>query len=257
MSKRDWKNSEEYKYLDNAENEQWAWEFLRRSESYRKDYEKYLDYPTIDDLDDFKDRPDFGEYYIGDPEIHANESYDEYLERCRGSKSTCIIDSIISDITEKYCLEGEGLPDPDSSDLPKLYYPNLIYFDPDLDFGEKHVVRMLRRKPVDESHHIACYFNLSYPLKDQMDEAYERLSKLQDYMVEEEKLDVPGDRATQPKYPRYIRLLDALKDNATERVILDTLYAENINAGRSNLTRNKKAARELVEGKYKILLYKK
>lgn len=39
---KDWKNEDEYKYMDNHTPELWAWEFLRRNPEYQKDWNDTL-----------------------------------------------------------------------------------------------------------------------------------------------------------------------------------------------------------------------
>ena len=41
----DWKDSKNYPNPDEADNSQWAWEFLRRNENYQADYQKYSTQP--------------------------------------------------------------------------------------------------------------------------------------------------------------------------------------------------------------------
>ncbi len=264
MNEYDWRNPNDYKYLDDADNNKWAWEFLRRSKKYRDDYEKYRGFPSIDDVEKFRNSQGFSRYYIGDPEILANETYGEYMDRCmKRSESEgregpgCAIDSIIGNVADEYCLVDESLPNPDCSDVPELYFPNLIYFNPDLDFGHENVVKMLRRKPEEESRHIACYFNLEYPLDDQITMAAERLLELQQYMTKNGHLKVIDQRATKGMYVRYLRLLDALNEKAGEEEMMDAIYPKGVDIERSTLTGNMKSARELSEGRHRILLYKK
>ncbi len=84
-----------------------------------------------------------------------------------------------------------------------------------------------------------------------------KLEKLQKCLVKIGEIDLVNERARRSNYPLYVRLLDALKDKATESVILNTLYVDDrSNAERNNLIDNKTAAHELANGKYKMLLYK-
>lgn len=78
----DWKNEDEYAFLDNAPPEVWAWEFLRRREDYRKDMDDYVKIvKKAKNLlgDKWKDG-DLLAYYIP-PKTDENETDEHWIKR--------------------------------------------------------------------------------------------------------------------------------------------------------------------------------
>lgn len=84
-SRPDWKNPDEYSYLKTADEEQFAWEFLRRSQSYQNDYKKYKKYYSskelLGDEENRRDKEFLKLYFNCAPPSKKQESYDDYMQR--------------------------------------------------------------------------------------------------------------------------------------------------------------------------------
>jgi hypothetical protein len=84
-SRPNWKDSDEYSYLKAADEEQFAWEFLRRNQCYQNNYKKYKNYQSSKELglneESRRDKEFLKLYFKCDPPSKKHESYDDYMQR--------------------------------------------------------------------------------------------------------------------------------------------------------------------------------
>lgn len=219
----DWKNIKEYDYLKDASHEQFAWEFLRRNESYQKDYKKYWKFPSRKALESNKDNKNFFyKYYDSDPPVRRKESYNAYSARVLKSGKMlpsggiCLYEEKRGNFIEKYDLERHddmSMYSPRNQNSPGFYCLNEEY----------PVFTTVRKKTLTEDFEDEMVFKISLllPIDEQIAKITaaaviksKNIIKIEKNSIEH-KVDV---------LIRYLRLLDANDKKATVDEILFYLY---------------------------------
>jgi len=182
-----WKNPDEYPDPTKTSDIQWAWEFLRRNKDYQKDYQNRNDIVMGNLLPD--------------------------------------------DICQKYGLHpNSAFPDPASNNPGEADYDDGVAFINPIRF--RGSVLSVVKPEFDETtgryhsevygdHDMEVYvrFDLSVPLKQQVDNVKESLYEMQ------KRLNIKPSYKKQD-FVRYLRILDALYDEAQNKEIARILYSD-------------------------------
>jgi hypothetical protein len=121
----DWKNEDDYAFTNDLNDEEWAWEFLRRNEEYREDFRQFQE--TIKQLKDEygkdpKEWPKDSRAFFYDPPRNKEESEKKWKNR--------IIDEYDTDpkqyrlekgYVKKWKLKSKNFIDPDGDSRPDFY----------------------------------------------------------------------------------------------------------------------------------------
>lgn len=202
----DWQDANAYP-ADPAEltSEQWAWEFIRRNESYQQAYEVGVRY-TKRWLNKNTDVKGFKEYFDCKPVARQQDTLSEYLKRCADKgidkpdiqpKTPDILSAFpFSKFSQKLNPGNNQHPDFD-----KYHYPKLYTFEEKTD--------LISEYDMENNDEIVMIFTLHLPIKQQINEAKNKLYELQnDY--QKNVGDLKARMRYQPEYfSNYLRYLDA------------------------------------------------
>ncbi len=211
MSKSDWKelpewkNLEDYAFMEGEKPEAWAWEFLRRNPDYRTDWQQ---------------AKVSGEKHIYDPPKKAGELEDQWMWRI-GVKENGNPQKILRKtfLARKWGLEQ--LYDPYASytqgvSFKKLEYPHLIFFPEefsDLIDDEDFVVDGTIRNGIQRvaSNRAVVVFDLTPTIGAQIKIAAKKLHRWQTQMNNAKKIKIESLGVKPEKWLRHLRVLDALR----------------------------------------------
>ena len=205
----DWKNPDDYAYTSQLDDAGWDWEFLRRDEEYVDDYHKYLndkeENPQPEKGNTFLFRttalpPECAENKKGwvkdcilcgeRPERHSAEAW---YGRKWGLKKIVSPEALYDPTTIQFTFHNKW-PQPILNDQIQDYF-----YQPD----DPHAPHL----PITTLKLLA--FDLSVPLKQQLEKAENYLLKEKKRLETAEKVDSSSHRNRTDIWPRYLRILDA------------------------------------------------
>lgn len=231
----DWKIKQNYPDAKSASKEQLAWEFLRRSPAYQKDYRRIRKMPGIDEMVKYANDTNFQKYYKTKPPMLPNETYNEFTERCK--KEQLEVSSVRDDLLEDYGIsEYSKQINPASNTPPKFsdYYPYSPKFRKSGTLTQYY------------SDEVLMTFSLTVNLDMQLKAAKKILLQRRKYLPRS------NQKSSNNLYIRYLRILDAkaskIPETEISRIIFNTADKSNsiINSGY-------KAGLKLRDGGYKTL----
>jgi Family of unknown function (DUF6499) len=228
MNKQGWRTGLGYPDPETASTVQWAWEFLRRNQEYRKDYLWIKHHPAYSEcpLDQ-----QMAEWFNCDPPALPGESLDSWQTRVwaqlvpgqrygRGFPASAC--------AEKWGLIRGILPDPDNNaawqedDFEISGHMLRSSAARDLRSGEKMNFVTPMTRHADE---LLTIFDLTQPIKPQINAAARLLGELQANGILKGLFENPNRRGRGPiSLLRYLRLLDAEQANAEPREVTEVLY---------------------------------
>ena len=241
-----WRNPDDYRFTRQLSREQWAWEFLRRNPDYRREWQAFWE--TWQALEaDYGKAPnrDFTRWKR-DPRAYVIETDDD----C--DSDSCKVDG------EKILIECHlgarwgfyKFPLNPDTDRPVI--------GQDLLWREVPVeARQVEAQDLDflgaDRGKVAMGFDLSLPLKEQLEASKKYLLALQRWMNKEQGLTRKRVATECAALTLCLRVLDALEQGAAEQQILDVLKADELPM--PDYAALKARAMELRQGAYRDLLH--
>ncbi len=212
----DWRDEAAYPRLNDLDETHWRWEFLRRRDDVRKDWEVYANDTFVENVSRSK--------------VASDTLYEQHIWSLDAPKFRAKVPNCL----HKYCLDG--LPNPSLASpsglkfQPSSYGLFISYSDeetmPDsfLEDSEQEEVeneRLAYQFP-DESHKSApstngveWNFDLSKPLSPQFNDA----RKYIDALCKELTIPKKRDKPTQQNLTMLLRVIDARQDDQTLETI--------------------------------------
>ena len=245
----DWREPNQYPNHKDTSLVQWAWEFLRRNPEYQKDYKQALEMPGDEDIDAYKDRTDFAEYFITEPKMKKGETYSELLNRAGSKNLNVSVECIRDDILDIY---GLGNPSPGrfsekldpSIDEPPEFATDSYPISSPVKWRNIWTRKSLKPDYTDE---IVMKFSIESDITDQLEHAKK--------ILEEAKGNIKKSRKSIVTYRDYLRVLDAMDMGMTEQQLMKELNKKKkITYPWSTIKAKRDKARELRDGGYKKLL---
>jgi hypothetical protein len=233
MTYPDWQSGEDYEFTTKLSHKGWAWEFLRRSSDYRSAYESFSLEAAAKEVEygpDWQTNPDARDYV---PPILEGESPSRWMMRCELTLDQRARREWL------HILRGEpfgliGMFDPISTSAETVNFANprsfpLIVRRPEeLDqyTEEKDVHDPVSGEPTGAS--VIAYvpsvcvvaIDLTQSIATQIDEMERGVSLVR----KRRQMKKPHLPALQQEWPRYLRVLDADLDGATDEKIAGVLW---------------------------------
>jgi len=219
--KRDWRDENDYEFTKKLTPQGWAWEFLRRNPDYQKDWKELL------------------KRY--QHETKRNSVPDRIDVKGAATKWGFFLDDLINPILDN------PFPEPD---WPIFKIPGGIYSSGDY-------ILLSYLKPEE----VAVVFDLSKPLKSQLENYKVQLENLQNEILRKKGNKIPKPKTRFENLATFLRVYDAKSDNSKHKEIADIIFPTYDNQGpNSNAERHVidsyKAAKGYVEGKYREFVMK-
>lgn len=210
MSKSEWKEFpdyrqvEEYGFMENATLETWAWEVLRRNDDYRSDWQS---------------RGEIAKMTHYHPPLAKAETKDEWMRRM---SITPALDPITmrEDLYRAQKWGVEELYDPEQPFSPSMHFikpwsdfPRFIFLPENfyaLVEDDETEERLIER--VGDAHAVIG-FHLERPLGDQLKDAEAMLRSWKEQLKMAGKIKTSGHAGKKDKWLRHLRVLDALRLN--------------------------------------------
>lgn len=238
MGKLDWKKADNYSYTKGLSNQGWAWEFLRRSHSYRKAYKEIAALVEKDCGGDWSKQPK-NCYY---PPKGSLEPVQEWAIRVEAEGQTAEILPASENCARQWLLKDMYVPD-------KRYFPEEIFFISSQTFplfyassvtvsndfsaedqewiGSVYMDETLRKlRPIEEmaqspegNHIVFVAYDASANLVRQIEQAEAFLASYQRMIGKK-----TTGRKHKDKWKCYLRMLDA--DNAETGLPLTDIIKE-------------------------------
>ncbi len=248
MTMLHWQHADEYRFTATLSREQWAWEFLRRNPDYRREWQAFRE--TWQALEaDYGKAPnrDF-QRWKRDPRAYVLEGHDETC----GDSDSCKVDG------DKILIECH---------LGARWGFYKFPLDPDTDLpviGQDLLWREVQREAVqvdrgdsewlgDETGKIAMGFDLTLPLKEQLDVAKRYLLAMQHWLRRNESITMQSIVAMRERLTLCLRLLDALAQGADRRQVAAVLFP-GLHGGEEALGELEQEATGLMRDSYRRLL---
>lgn len=184
-STRDWRDPSDYPF-EGFTNKQWAWEFLRRNEQYKRDWQDTL--------------PEHLEYIEDMKKQHLPT---EHLEGYCSEDPDFLIPSM--EAREKWGLTGLVNPEQDHPSFQALTF----------------TTEFIRRRPLQDNE-VNLTFDLNLPIKPQLERAFKFLSKIQ----KEQDRNIIRPKRHKENWVELLRIFDAYKLGAKPKLIASTLYPD-------------------------------
>jgi len=210
----DWTKPQQYPDPNNTTALQWAWEFLRRNPKYQKLWDQTI-------------KPRYNAAHLDYSWNFASGVHPRRGVRGRRRLKPIPLKNRFFPTANplpawlaKFRTDFHILtyPPPPSENIAKLFFDGqFIHYD-----GPAGTPRGVSR-PL-ERNEIVLWFNLTWPLKSQLDNA----KKLLEHQAA--KIKTKGFRSTATHYRKYLRVLDAKAAGIGEVQILNTLYPNLSNA---------------------------
>ncbi|MCH7793910.1 MAG: hypothetical protein IH900_02035 [Proteobacteria bacterium] len=234
----DWDDAKAYPKPKDLDWGQWAWQFLRRSPEYQKDYENWQ--ALIDTLPaDCNRLPSPEEdirFSFFDPPAKAGETYKEYLKRVGGPWRRTMVATAMPEkygfrpilerrlASERPWLEC-GLVPPEQEIFTGVFFTEnsfrALHSTPELR-NYKHQLQV-------REFEAWVSFNLEWPINIQIKRVRQWLDKYQSYLKKDCGLQPIQTRNQIKKFPYYIRLLDAKASDADVKTMAACLLPEQEN----------------------------
>lgn len=232
---KDWKDEEEYKYMDNHTPELWAWEFLRRNPDYQKDWLRELSRwkKSLSEKDPWRD--------LITPSCRPNENEPPQklpFDRAR-AKYNLLEPEIIDPSIDNYKQAKD-------SDLPLFHKGGLLFYDNEFS--------ILQVSGIDKSEAVFV-FDLAAPIKEQLNRAEKDLLDIQKEFLKGKKIKAPRNEGKCVFRKKYIRILDAYARDIKPMEIAKIICPETPNEypdfkGTKKIQKNYKEAKSLTNKKY-------
>ncbi len=220
MARRNWKVDADYKFMKNLDSYGWAWEFLRRNREYQQDWKKVL--KNYYQCYTFRIAPDIEE--------------DDFS-----------IEPTIIDCRKKWHIASFVNPNTD--------YPL------SLDFVACYGSVFLQSTKVDlKPEQVAVVFDLSLPIKRQVDITAKRLRQWQKLYEKRKIIKVRKPKTQSGLWESYVRTLDAKASKAKNKEIFEVLYSKtrqhpfDKDYHHTVVRDASDAAKELVDGGYRNIV---
>jgi len=234
----DWRRNEAYAFTEGLNREQWSWEFLRRNPDYQREWRAFC--KTWLALEaDYGRAPnrDFCQWKL-DPRAWVP------AEAC--PEGDCRIDG---DRVLIECAMGARWGfykyPPDPADDDPVGSQRLVWRE-----VPRATLLLEEGGPCPGRMQVTVCFDLSLPLREQIEQAKRTLQIEQRRRVKRGEVRLRTVRALGPRWRRYLRLLDALAEGASEADILERIYA----GDREALEADRVVALRLRDGGYRELL---
>ncbi|MDO9256330.1 MAG: DUF6499 domain-containing protein [Bacteroidales bacterium] len=247
----DWRDERAYLALDkNTSREKWAWEFMRRNPKYqflyrngRRHFSSWYKKNV--------DNKNFYKYFICKPKAIKNDSYAEYLHRCKAAGITPTIKSKRREILDKFPVLTFSIklkPDnPEPPDFNTDYnYPHM-YIAPDYEEEFSY--------DIQNDDEVFMVFSSALSIDDQINKARDLL-KVDQKEYKEQGNDVSDFlKLNHLSLKDYLRYLDAELNGHTPTEIAMTIHptAEK-NSAVQKVSKGLKKAKEYRDGGYLRLL---
>lgn len=257
MNNPDWRKDADYGYTASLNNEGWAWEFLRRNPTYKN---RYIEVRNIYDegIKSFgpfnKNNAQWADY---EPiKVYADDIDSHQLD---GAWNGRIWDENLK--PEWIFLEAheaglwglkEKMSDPSKwKACPKFRFP----YDHPTYITNTHSKYFTQPatpfSDLDEGQYIAIGFDLSLPIKKQIPKAHEILKDQR----KARKIKQKRNSSSQQHWKNYLRVLDAIADNASDIQIASKIYAFSTEDGHydpnvKSIYARKKSAKKLRDKDY-------
>ncbi len=235
----DWRQESQYAFTERLSREQWAWEFLRRNPDYRREWAAFRS--TWLELEAAYGRApnrDFCQWKLDPRAWVAAEACPEGDCRIDGDK--VLIECAMGARWGFYKYP----PDPADDDpvgMQRLAWREVTHEVSILGDGEARCSGSAR---------LAVCFDLSLPLREQIDQAKRRLQIEQRRRAKAGDVQLQTVKTLAPRWRRYLRLLDALDEGVADEAIVRLLYGGDAD----RLATDRAEARGLCQGGYRELL---
>ncbi|MDH5632137.1 MAG: DUF2285 domain-containing protein [Gammaproteobacteria bacterium] len=217
-----WQDPQAYRYTGTLSADQWAWEFLRRNTEYRQDWQWFeplwlqleADYGKPPHRDMARWKQD-ARAWRSEAELHGCQAIcekrgDDLLIECwMGTKWGFF----------KFPLD----PGRDALDVADSLTWRAIT-------GSVDVLTAEDRPDLDSELSATLTFDLSLPLKDQLEDAKRFLVASQRKLRKAGKLDATTISGSRDRWQQALRVLDARDQGATDADIVDCVFAGDSNA---------------------------
>ena len=248
-----WRDPKNYDATLSAQG--WAWEFLRRNEHYRADWQRWSSFTKDWGTDDEAyNRCPFSEGWECDPPAKNGETYDEYMKRVSG---VCEILPLAYAIRTRWGLLFDPV-DPDRGADASTKFLLQTPTERIRVWGGWHFGRI--DQPLGPTE-MAMIVDLSWPLAPHMALLQEHLRGTKRWLIAERKLTA---RSEAPRYSSahlrtYLRILDARSAGAKPSEIIKMLYPAEYKVdpaygGRKTFTNAQRVAKKLRDRDYRELV---
>lgn len=222
MTPMSWREPDEYIYTKELSCEHWAWEFLRRNPEYRRDWDAFS--ATWQALEaDYGSPPnrDF-QRWKQDPRAYVRDEQCREIDRnevgvgCAGEQGKILIECWIGAKWGFYKFPLS--PDRFMPKVPE----ELLWREVDTD--AMRVTDENQEYLVGADGKIALGFDLTLPLKDQLEEARHFLAAEQRRLAQAGELPPRTVKACVADWTLCLRILDAETDGTPEEAIREALF---------------------------------
>jgi len=276
---KDWRNEDDYAYMDNHTPELWAWEFLRRNPDYIKDWEttfsQYVDDRKKNYIPKVKTILENKEKFCLVPGYSKEVFLMDMPERERETTIKLLLNSIYDlsakpttlnfpSARSKWGLFISEIIDPDVDcpsnelDFPLFYTHGYVFSSESF-----HILKLTGL----ETSEAVVVFDLSKPIQQQYEQVKDDLEEEQKAFLCEDKIKIRKNTNKAEVWQRYIRILDAYEVKTKPKDIAANIFPNVDNEypdylGDKNVASNFRLAKILVNKDYlKILqnpkIYKK
>lgn len=231
---KDWKNEEEYKYLDKytAESELWAWEFLRRNAEYRKDWNTAF---VIWGKNNKSDAPNYWAQLFGSSCSSENYRPETIL---------------FNDARNKWGLLFNEIIDPDV-DKPLVEYPYSLFYT----YGYYYEKDDLDNLPDLKSTEVLAVFDMAKPIQQQLEYFKAILEDYQNDLIAYSTLRIPYVINKPIYWKDQLRIFDAKAAGSTDKEIAPVIYnEETYNNAQKKVKNGYKSAVNMINGGYRNIL---
>lgn len=249
----DWRDPDAYPDPEDLSLHEWAWEFLRRSPDYQRDYARWLQArPYLRNPKQGQDLMKAPATSVAEcnPPPEEGETLEAYIERIKSEGVTPEVKTLTKVMEARYGLR-HGMASPDGADGTRLGPALLI-----LDLPVPRIYEDAAQGYAGDPQYFVAAFDLTKPLEPQIEAMRGHFNR------ERKKVatDTASRRNQRRLWPTYLRILDA--GETSDDDIAATLMPWEPNGyssgypARQKVRASRKAAIELRDGGYRWLVYR-
>lgn len=238
MLSKNWKNPHDYLFAGSLSKEQWAWEFLRRNPDYQKEWAHF--HAVWQALEADYGKPGNRDFCAWKADARAWVPADE----CLGSDCRVDQDKVLIECAMGARWGFHKFP-PDPADDDPIGGGRLNWRSQEPD--NIQLVTSELAYPGGESSRIALGFDLTLPLKDQLERAKRFLQMIQRQRLRDGKIQMNTIAANADHWRLLLRLLDGLHAGAGAAEL-------GLLPGNDDLAANRALASDMVSRGYRRIL---
>ena len=247
----DWFNHEAYDFTKNLTCQQWAWEFLRRNEEYIQDYDWFIH--LWEDLEIKYGRPPHRDFHHWKQDPLAYRCIADFESR-KTAPANCAKDDNSNWLLIECWMGAKWgfYKFPQNPLLDSLQLSEEIDWHPvayELESNSSELTSV----ESDDHCHFNIRFDLSLPLKPQLEETRKLLASERHRRLRDKSLLLSTIGTLSPIWTRCLRILDAEQVEADDPTVIKQLYDDTVDAA-TIFAKEQELARQLCKKKYRKIL---